>query len=177
MCKFLQIKCISLKNLHYISEILKCYKKYSKYLHDDFVTNEGIEYVLYSMPYLWAVCDFSGNFMGFVSLDNFIGNGFSNFSAEITTCFHRRAWGSFTKYSAKFFLKKCFDEFKLYKIKAQVFPDNFRVISLLKSAGFEYETTLPSETLRSGKLQDIDVYSIKKSYYYNNEENYYDEQK
>jgi RimJ/RimL family protein N-acetyltransferase len=174
MCLFLQIKYLSLKNLHYIKEILLCYKKYSKYLHDDFMTNDGIEYVMYSIPYLWVICDINKNFMGFASLDNFVGNASSNFSAEITTCFHRRAWGIFTKYSAKLFLKKCFDEFGLYKIKAQIFPDNFRVISLLKSAGFEYETTLPSDTLRNGKLQDIDIYSIKRSYYYKNEENYYD---
>ena len=174
MCMFLQIKQLSFKNLHYIEEIISCYKKYSKYLHDDFTTNDGIEYVVYSIPYLWVINDIHGNFMGFVSLDNFLENESSSFSAEITTCFHRRAWGSFTKYSAKIFLKKCFDELGLYKIKAQVFPDNYRVISLLKSAGFEYETTLPSETLRNGKLQNIDIYSVKRSYYYKNEENYYD---
>ena len=106
MCLFLHIKRPSLKNLHYIREIFECYKKYSKYLHDDFTTNNGIEYVMYSIPYLWVICDINGNFMGFVSLDNFIGNKSLNFSAEITTCFHRRAWGNFTKYSAKIFLKK-----------------------------------------------------------------------
>ena len=178
MCKFKQIyinpKSLNIENLHYIPKILQCYKKYSKYLHDDFTTDEGIDYIMYSIPYLWAICDFEENFMGFVSLDNFTGNGYQNFCAELTTCFHHIAWGNFTRYSAKIFLKKCFDDFGLYKIKALTFPDNHRVKNLLKSAGFEYETTLPKDTVRNGKLQDIEVYSIYRNYYYKDEVNYYD---
>ena len=172
MCMFLQIN--PFQNLHYIPKILQCYKKYSKYLHDDFSTNDGIEFILYSMPYLWAVCDTRKNFMGFVSLDNFTGNSSKFFCADITTCFNKEAWGSFTKYSAKFFLKKCFDKFGFYKIRAEIFPDNNRVKTLLKSAGFNYEATLPNETLRNGKLQNIDVYSVTRDYYYKKEVNYYE---
>lgn len=174
MCKFFQIGTITDKNFHYIKDILKYYKKYSNFLHDDFTTNTGIEYLLNSIPYLWAVCDFKSQFMGFISLDNFTGNNSQIFSAEITTCFQPKAWGSFTKYCGKIFLKKCFDEFGFYKIKAQIFPDNYRIKTLLKSLGFEYEATMPEETIRNGRLQNIDIYSIKKSYYYKNEVNYYD---
>lgn len=178
MCKFGQIQInpesLNIENLHYIPSILKCFNKYSKYLHDDFTSNDGIEYILHSIPYLWAVCDYNNNFMGFVSLDNFTGNKYKSFCAELTTCFHPKAWGVFTRYSAKIFLKKCFDQFGLYKIKALIFPDNYRVKTLLKSAGFEYETTLPKDTVRNNKLQDIEVYSIYRSYYYKNEVNNYD---
>ena len=52
------------------------------------------------------------------------------------------------------------------KIKAQIYPDNFRIASLLKASGFQYETTLKSETLRNGKPQDIDVYGLYRDYYY-----------
>ena len=104
--------------------------------------------------------------MGFVFLDNFVGNKEQMFSAEITTCFDKKAWGNFTRYCAKFFLKMCFDNFGLYKIKAQIYPDNFRVRNFLKSCGFEYETTLKNETLRAGKPQDIEVYALYRSYYY-----------
>ncbi|MCM1339093.1 MAG: GNAT family N-acetyltransferase [Muribaculaceae bacterium] len=104
--------------------------------------------------------------MGFVYLDNFIGNGDMLYSAELTTCFDRCAWGVFTRYCAKFFLKKCFDEFGLYKIKAQIYSDNYRVKSLLKSSGFVHEATLKNETLRLGKPQNIEVYSLYRDYYY-----------
>ena len=170
MCIFLQIQTNPPRNLHYITKILECYKKYSKYLHDDFTPDNGIEFILCSIPYLWAICDIKGNFMGFVSLENFTGNKFKLFSAEITTCFKKRAWGNYTKYCAKIFLKKCFDELGLYKIKAEIFPDNHNVKTLLKNAGFQYETTLHNETLRNNKLQNIDIYSITKNYYYKNEE-------
>jgi RimJ/RimL family protein N-acetyltransferase len=54
---------------------------------------------------------------------------------------------------------------RLFKIKAQIYPDNFRVKNLLKDAGFNYESTLINETLRAGKLQNIEVYSLYKTYY------------
>ena len=55
--------------------------------------------------------------MGFVSLDNLVGgkvcdkNGTYkdiNYSAELTTCFEKQAWGTFTRYSAKVFFEKMF---------------------------------------------------------------------
>lgn len=104
--------------------------------------------------------------MGFVFLDNFVGNKNKLYSAEITTCFDKKAWGSFTRYSAKFFLKMCFDELGLYKIRAQIYPDNFRVKNFLKDCGFIYESTLKNETLRGGKPQDIEIYVLYRSYYY-----------
>lgn len=167
MCKFVDVfsynsPCV----LHYISQIQSCYSKYRKYLCDDFAPDDIYIFIKSYYPYFWAILDNEDNFMGFVGLDNFVGNGSTNFSAELTTCFPRRAWGDFTRYSAKIFLKKCFDELGLYKIKAQIFPDNYRVKTLLKYAGFKYETTLTKETLRFGKPQDIDIYSLYRNYYY-----------
>jgi RimJ/RimL family protein N-acetyltransferase len=154
--------------LHYIEQLEQCYNKYSKYLQDDFSPFDNfISCLLYKSPFFWLITDFYDTFKGFVYLDNFIGNKDINYSAEITTCFDKKAWGVFTKYCAKFFLKKAFDEFNLYKIKAQIYPENFRVKQLLKSAGFKYESTLKSETVREGQIQDIDVYAIYKDYYYN----------
>jgi RimJ/RimL family protein N-acetyltransferase len=54
----------------------------------------------------------------------------------------------------------------LYKVKAQIYPQNFRVKTLLKNSGFIYEATLKNETLRAGKPQDIEVYSLYRDYYY-----------
>ena len=174
MCKFKQItlnSCLS-SDLHYIPEVINCYNKYSKYLNDDYAPFNGLFNIFLSCPNFWVITDIYDNFMGFVFLDNFTGNGKVNFSAEITVCFDKKAWGNFTAYCAKIFLKWCFDTFGFYKIKALIFPDNYRVKTLLKQSGFEYDTKLPSETLRNGKLQDIEVYSIKRTYYCKNEVNY-----
>lgn len=171
MCRFKQLILNPLcSNLHYIPDIISCYNKYAGYLQDDYAKNYGTD-IFNSCPNFWVVTNFSDEFMGFVFLDNFTGNGKTNFSAEITVCFDKKAWGNFIRYSAKFFLKKCFDTFGFYKIKALIFPDNFRVKTLLKQSGFEYETTLPDETLRNGKTQNIEIYSIKRTYYYKNEVN------
>ena len=167
MCKFLKVDNAHtlLSFLHYIPSVEKCYRKFSKYFQDDFIRDNSLD-ILSSYPNFWIILDYSDNFMGFVFLDNFVGNDEKLFSAELTTCFDRKAWGSYTRYSAKIFLKKCFDEFGLFKIKAQIHPDNFRIRNLLKDCGFEYESTLKNETLRNGKPQDIEVYSLYRNYYY-----------
>ena len=171
MAEFLQIShkpSISRTFLRSFIRILNCFRKYSKYLCDDFAP-DAYEFIISKIPYLWAIYTEDDKFAGFVFLDNFVGNGQTVFSAELTTCFEREAWGNFTKNCAKFFLKKCFQELGLHKIRASIYPDNFRVSTLLKSAGFVYEATLPQETIRNGKVQDIDVYALYKSYYYKNE--------
>lgn len=169
MCKFIKVLLnnnrVNSETLRYIPEIERCFCKYFKYFQDDFLPNNNYVNYIYS-PNFWLILDYFDNFMGFVFLDNFIGNHEKLYSAELTTCFDRKAWGNFTRYCAKIFLKKCFDEFGLYKIKAQIYPDNFRVKNLLKDCGFEYETTLKNETLRLGKPQDIEVYGLYRTYYY-----------
>ncbi len=165
MCKFLQVN-ETISFLHYIPYVEKCYHKYFKYFQDDFLHINLGNLICNVLPFFWIILDYSDNFMGFVFLDNFVGNDGKVFSAELTTCFDKKAWGAFTRYSAKIFLKKCFDELGLYKIKAQIYPDNFRIRNLLKDCGFVYESTLKNETLRGGKPQDIEVYSLYRNYYY-----------
>lgn len=177
MCKFINVNItepLGSETLHYIPELQQCYRKYSKYLQDDFANyeNDILSYINHCSPFFWVVTDYDNRFMGFVSLDNCIGNNVFLYSAELTTCLEKRAWGAFSRYSAKIFLKKCFDELNLYKIKVQVYPDNFRTKALIKSSGFQYESTLKSETLRKGKPQDIDIYALYRTYYYKNEVHY-----
>lgn len=170
MCKFKKILLSPSENnittLRYLPDIERCFRKYFKCFQDDFsLKTFSLFNAAYKAPF-WVILDYYDRFMGFVFLDNFIGNDKKLYSAEITTCFDKKAWGSFTRYSAKIFLKKAFDEFGLYKIKAQIYPDNFRVRNYLKDCGFQYETTLKNETLRLGKPQDIEVYGLYRSYYY-----------
>jgi len=172
MCKFEQILIsrppFIYYNLHYIPDVERCYRRYYKYLQDDFsqsYVDNIISLIQEKSPYFWVILDQKDIFKGFVYLDNFIGDEKTRYSAELTTCYDRKAWGIFTRYSAKFFLKACFDKLGLQKIKAQIYPDNHRVKTLLKSSGFVYETVLKNETLRGGKPQDIEVYSLYKDYY------------
>ena len=172
MCKFKRLVfdsgTISSSTLHYIPLIEKCWHKYSKFIQDDFslLTDKNSLLKFICNPFFWVILDYEENFMGFVFLDNFVGNQNKLFSAEITTCFDKKAWGIFPRYSANFFLKMCFDYYGLYKIKAQIYPDNFRVRKFLNDCGFVYESTLKNETQRNGKSQDIDVYALYRSYYY-----------
>lgn len=176
MCRFVQITSYPKSTAdfysHYIHKILNCYDKYLRYLQDDFANTNSIEIIMSKIPYLWAICDRQYNFMGFAFLDNFVGNDYCFYSAELTVAFRRCAWGNFTKYSGKIFLKKCFDTFGFQKIKAQVYPDNARIKQLLKSTGFSYTVTLPAETLRKGRQQDIDVYTLNRDYYKKKENKY-----
>ena len=155
-----------IQTLHYIPDIRRCLLKYFKFLQDDFSNYTDIIHFIYTLqPYFWVILDKDENFMGFVYLDNFVGNGEITYSAEITTCLDKKAWGYFARYSANIFLKKCFEETTLQKIKAQVYPDNFRVKNFLNDIGFVYEARLKNETLRDNKPQDLDIYGLYRNYY------------
>lgn len=174
MCKFIQANFDlidrTIFTLRYIPNIKKCCRLYLSYLLDDFSIadkDDVYNFIQKRIPYFWFILSAkTDEFMGFVYLDNFVGNDRQLYSAELTTCFDKKAWGVFTRYSAKFFLKKCFDDFGLYKIKAQIYPDNFRVKMLMKNCGFVKESVLKNETLRFGKPQDIEVYALYRDYYY-----------
>ncbi len=166
MCHFINLIHHIPRALRYIPEVKKLYSRYIKFIQDDFSdTKNAINYICSKTPFFWIVTDYKQNFMGFVYLDNLVGNREKIYSAELTTCFIPKAWGIFTRYSAKIFLKKCFDELGLEKICANIYPDNFRVKKLLSDCGFKYESTLKNTTLRLGKMQDIDIYALYKSYY------------
>lgn len=160
MCKFVQFRA------EYADSINRLYKRYMKYLEDDYNEDTLAGLINRTYPFFWAILTTSDNSIaGFVYLENIIGNSHKMHSAEITTCFHPKFWGDFSKYCAKIFLKNCFDKFGFSKIKALVYPENFRVKTLLKQSGFVKEAELKSETFRNGKAQDIEVYSLFKQYY------------
>lgn len=149
----------------YFEQALFLYIKYSKFLDDDYAQN-GLSIYDYffnlvnkTLFFVIVEDDFVS---GFVYLDNFTGNDEKLHSAEITTCFDKCFWGDYTKMCGKIFLSYCFEKYELEKIKALVYPENFRVKTLLKSIGFEKEALLKGETLRNNKLQDIEVYACRK---------------
>ncbi len=149
----------------YFEQALFLYTKYSKFLDDDYAQN-GLPLLDYFFNLVQKTLFFvivEDDFVsGFVYLDNFRGNDEKLHSAELTTCFDKRFWGDYTKVCARIFLDHCFEKYRFEKIKALVYPENFRVKTLLKSAGFRKEALLKGETLRNNKLQDIEVYSCKR---------------
>lgn len=159
------------KNIQYLPQIIRLYEKFSKYLNDDYLEKGGcscvdivIDLIEKSGSYFWVILDKkSDKFSGFVYLDNWIGVKNNLHSAEVTTCFEPVFWGQYTKSCAKKFIKYCFKKYKLKKLKACVFPQNLRVKGYLKTIGFKKEALLIAETLKNGKLQNVEVYSIVKS--------------
>lgn len=159
------------KNIEYLPEIIELYKRFSNYLHDDYFIQKYkntidmvLELVEKTSPYFWIVIHKKNRQVaGFAFLDNFTGTEGNFHSAEITTCFNPNFWGNYTKYCAKKFIKYCFKKYKIKKLKASIFPQNFKVKALLKRAGFKKEAVLKMETLKNGILQDIEVYSIVNS--------------
>lgn len=158
MCKFVPFEP---KYRDFVSYL---YNKFKKYLEDDYNEDTLASLIKQTQPFFWVILS-DASPAGFVYLENLVGNSRKLHSAEVTTCIHPKYWGSFPRYCAKFFFKKCFDELGLYKIKALIYPDNSRVKTLLKSSGFVKETELFAETLRGGKLQNLEIYSLFRTYY------------
>lgn len=158
------------RNIQFIPQVIALYERFSRYLHDDYflqIQSSSIDSVIdlieKTSPFFWVIVDKkSGKFSGFVFLDNWVGAKNNCHSAEITTCFEPAFWGKYTKICAKKFIKYSFEKYKLKKLKAYVFPQNFRVKTLLKASGFKKEAVLKSETIKNDKLQDIEVFSIIK---------------
>lgn len=156
------------RNTEYIVDVISLYERFSRYLYDDYFldkyktsTEAVIKLIARTSPYFWVIIDKkTQKFTGFGFLENFVGVKDKIHSAEVTTCFEPEFWGKYTKICAKKFVKYCFKNYGLKKLKALVFSQNFKVQRLLKEAGFEKEAVLKAETIKKGQFQDIDVYSI-----------------
>lgn len=167
MIKFVKVKLNREKkiyrNINFLENIYNLFRKYDKYLNDDYIQQDLLEEVFSTIertsPFFWVILS-DEQFAGFIFLDNIIGNSENLHSAEVTTCFEQDFWGDFTKKVGKKFIKYCFKKLKLKKLKATVFKENTRVHTLLKSIGFNFEAELKNETLKNGKSQDIQVFSI-----------------
>ena len=150
----------------YFEQALFLYAKYSRFLDDDYARDGKSIYEYFenlvksTFPFCFVIVE-GEEVAGFVYLDHIIGDSKRLHSAELTTCFDKKYWGIYTKLCADIFINFCFEKLGFQKIKALVYPENFRVKTLLKYSGFKKEALLKGETLRNNKLQDIEVYSCR----------------
>ncbi len=153
------------KNTEYIPQMMFLYRRYKKFLADDFALDGRnfydyfLDLVEEASPYFWVIFS-DDEAAGFVYLENFTGNSEKLHCAEVTTCFDKKFWGGFTYYAAIVFFNYCFENLGLKKVKALIYPENFRVVGLLNRCGFIKEALLKSETMRGGKPQDMVIYSL-----------------
>ncbi|MBR2526631.1 GNAT family N-acetyltransferase [bacterium] len=169
MIKFVKIKIDRKKrlyrNISFLEEIYFLYKRFSRYLNDDFAREDLLEEIICAIeinnPYFWVILS-NDDFAGFVLLENMIGNSEKIYSAEITTCFKSQFWGDFTKKAAKKFIRYCFKKLGIKKLKAKIYKENVRSAAILRAAGMTFEAELKAETMKNGKPQDIMVYSVIK---------------
>ena len=174
MIKFIKItinrKNKEFKNIQYLPQIIALIEKFARYLHDDYFfenrkspVDSIIDLIEKTTPFFWVIIDKkTDKFTGFIFLENWVGAKNNFHSAEVTTCFCPEFWGKHTKICAKKFVKYCFKKYKLKKLKAYVFAQNFKVKTLLKVAGFKKEAVLRGETLKDGELQDVEVFAVIK---------------
>ncbi len=171
MCKFIRLiidrENSIFKNTQYLSNVIFLYNRYSKYLNDDYAPETTycnlVELIERTNPFFYVILEAkTGDFAGFVYLDNLIGNSKALHSGEITVCFEQKHWGSFTRKTAICFFDYCFNKLELKKIKAQIYPFNNRVRKLLEFSGFKQDGILRGETLKYGKIEDVEVYSLLK---------------
>ena len=152
------------QNLKYFPYVMSLYVKYLKVLEDDFskmqenVFDGMLDFIEKTSPHFYLVLS-EDEVCGFFCLDNFIGVADKLYSAEVITCFYKKYWGTFTKYAGLSFKDFCFKELGLTKLKAIIYPQNYRVRGILNSCGFVKEASLKGETLKNGKLQNVDIYS------------------
>jgi RimJ/RimL family protein N-acetyltransferase len=132
--------------------------RWRKYLADDYSTKNFVDMVEHISPFFWVITD-GGRTAGFVYLENVAGSAESLYKAEINICFARDYWGAYIRECAGLFLEYCFNVLGFRKLKALIYPQNFRVKTLLKQTGFEQEGVLRAETLKDGKPQDVEVYA------------------
>lgn len=152
------------KNLKYFPQLVRLYLKYVRFLEDDFspfVDNpfdSMIAYLDKTSPHFYLVLS-EDEVCGFFALENIVGKNDFLHSAYVVTCFDKKYWGTFTRYAGLSFVDFCFNELGLVKLKAIVYPQNYRVRGILNSCGFKKEALLKAETLKDGKHQDLELYS------------------
>jgi len=113
------------------------------------------------LPYFWLFLDENTSKpYGFCYLYDVVPAKNHIHSAFSTICFEKSAYGPLAKNTAKTLLEKLFQEYKIFKIKAECYEDNILIPNFLKRLGFQKEARLKSEVISGGKLKNLDIWSI-----------------
>ncbi len=172
MCKFVNLivdkNNLLSQNTQYLSNVIFLYLRYEKFLNDDYAAKVNYENILNLIEncrdlFFVFLNEEDDDFAGFVYLDNLTGNNDKIHGGEITVCFEKKYWGKFTRQAAREFFNYCFNTLGFTKIKAQIYPFNSRVKNILTYSGFKKDGVLRGETMKNGKITDVEVYSLLKS--------------
>ena len=152
------------ENIEYLPEIFKLYTRYIENLEDDFSPLRNsfenfLDFVEKISPHFYTVL-YKNELCGILTLENIIGNTKKLYSAEISTCIKRKFWGKTALCISEIFKKYCMNVLKIIKLKALIYPQNKLVKRLLNKCGFKKEAVLISETIKNGKPQNVEIYSL-----------------
>ena len=152
------------ENVEYLSETFELYRQYSDNLEDDFspfrLSYENFtDFLERVSPHFYIVFQ-KDRFCGFITLENLVGDENTIHSAEVTICLKRKYWGKFSLNIALKFKNYCFNVLKITKLKALIYTQNKLSKNLLNKCGFTREAILKSETVKGGKPQDIEIYTL-----------------
>ena len=103
--------------------------------------------------------DFNGEAIG--AAGNILKDDVYSGSGEIGYWIGQEYWGKGigTKIVAEL-LRIAFDDFKLYRVYAEVFDNNTASACVLEKNGFKKEATLKNAIIKDGVRQNLSIYSI-----------------
>ena len=156
------------ENVEYLPKVIELYMHYSGNLVDDFSPHclsykNFIDFLEKISPHFYLVF-YKTDFCGFITLENLVGDKNRIHSAEVSICLKRKYWGKFALIAGQKFKNYCFNVLKIYKLKALIYTQNKLSKNILNKCGFKMEAVLKSETVKNGKPQDIEVYTLFNTY-------------
>ena len=147
-----------------LPRIRELLQKYRNVLTDDYCSESFDEFLTRVQPHLYAGF-MDGEFLGFVYLTDWRGGKNDYHSCTMTVCIEKKYWGKVSKEISKLFIRKVFEHYGLFKLKALVFEHNRNAGNFLLSLGFKKEALLRGETVKNGKPVNMFVYSVFKEDY------------
>lgn len=113
------------------------------------------------VPYFWLFLDeYTHKTLGFCYLYDIVPAKNHIHTASASICFDKNAFGAPAQNAAKTLLKSLFQDYKIYKIKAECYLDNHYVPNFLIKLGFNKEAVLKNEAIVENKPKDIEIWSI-----------------
>lgn len=113
------------------------------------------------IPYFWLFLDKkTAKTLGFCYLYDIVTAKNTIYTACATICFDKSAYGPRAQNAAKTLLNTLFQDYKIYKIKAECYSHNIHIPNFLVKLGFCREAVLKNETIVENRPENIEIWSI-----------------